>query len=237
VSNVLGIVNPVEKITKLASANSIPVLVDAAQSVGHMPVDVQSLSCDFLVASAHKMCGPGGIGFLYGKKEKLTQTEPLLLGGGMVDQVQSDTSIWSEIPARFEAGSPNLAGALGFAVAAAYIEGIGRHLIARREQELAATACEALSEIDGVIIYGPENNPYRSGILSFNIDGIHPHDIAQIAGEHGVAIRAGHHCCQPLMQHLNTSSTARASFSFYNNNNDIAALVMAIREAIKILGS
>jgi len=237
VSNVLGIVNPVEKITRLASVNSIPVLVDAAQSVGHMPVDVESLGCDFLVASAHKMCGPGGIGFLYGKKDKLTQTEPLLLGGGMVDQVKSDTSIWSEIPARFEAGSPNLAGALGFAVAAAYIEGIGRHLIARREQELAVTACEALSEIDGVIIYGPENNPYRSGILSFNIDGIHPHDIAQIAGEHGVAIRAGHHCCQPLMQHLNTSSTARASFSFYNNKDDIAALVMAIREAIKILGS
>jgi len=237
VSNVLGIVNPVEKITRLASANSIPVLVDAAQSVGHMPVDVQSLSCDFLVASAHKMCGPGGIGFLYGKMERLTQTEPLLLGGGMVDQVLSDTSIWSEIPARFEAGSPNLAGALGFAVAAAYIEGIGRHAIARREQELAVTAFEALSEIDGVTIYGPENNPYRSGILSFNIDGIHPHDIAQIAGEHGVAIRAGHHCCQPLMQHLNTSSTARASFSFYNNKDDIAALVMAVHEAKKILGS
>ena len=238
VSNVLGIVNPVEKITRLASANSIPVLVDAAQSVGHMPVDIESLSCDFLVASAHKMCGPGGIGFLYGKMERLTQTEPLLLGGGMVDQVLSDTSIWSEIPARFfEAGSPNLAGALGFAVAAAYIEGIGRHPIARREQELATTAFEALSEIDGVTIYGPENNPVRSGILSFNIDGIHPHDIAQIAGERGVAIRAGHHCCQPLMQHLNTSSTARASFSFYNNQDDITALVMAVHETKKILGS
>ncbi len=237
VSNVLGIVNPVEKITRLASANSIPVLVDAAQSVGHMPVDVQSLGCDFLVASAHKMCGPGGIGFLYGKKERLTQTEPLLLGGGMVDQVLSDTSIWAEIPARFEAGSPNLAGAVGFAVAADYIEGIGRHSIAKREQELAITAFGALSEIDGVTIYGPENSPYRSGILSFNIDGIHPHDIAQIAGEHGVAIRAGHHCCQPLMQHLNTSSTARASFSFYNNKDDIAALVMAVHETKKILGS
>jgi cysteine desulfurase/selenocysteine lyase len=236
VSNVLGIVNPVEKIIRLASANSIPVLVDAAQSVGHMPVDVQSLGCDFLVASAHKMCGPGGIGFLYGKMDRLTQTEPLLLGGGMVDQVLSDTSIWSEIPARFEAGSPNLAGALGFAVAATYIEGIGRHPIAKREQELAVTAFEALSEIDGVTIYGPENSPCRSGILSFNIDGIHPHDIAQIAGEHGVAIRAGHHCCQPLMQHLNTSSTARASFSFYNNKDDIAALVMAVRETKKMLG-
>jgi len=237
VSNVLGIVNPVEKITQLASVNSIPVLIDAAQSVGHMPVDVESLGCDFLVASAHKMCGPGGIGFLYGKKERLTQTEPLLLGGGMVDQVLSDTSIWAEIPARFEAGSPNLAGAVGFAVAADYIEGIGRHSIEKREQELVITAFEALSEIDGVTIYGPENSPYRSGILSFNIDGIHPHDIAQIAGERGVAIRAGHHCCQPLMQHLNTSSTARASFSFYNNKDDIAALVMAVHETKRILGS
>ena len=237
VSNVLGIINPIEKISSLASANSIPVLVDAAQSVGHMPVDVQALGCDFLVASAHKMCGPGGIGFLYGKKERLIQTEPLLLGGGMVDQVQSETSTWSEIPARFEAGSPNLAGALGFAAAANYIEGIGRHSIEKREQELAITTFEALSEIDGVTIYGPENGTCRTGILAFNIDGIHAHDIAQIAGEQGVAIRAGHHCCQPLMRHLNTSSTARASFSFYNNKNDITALVKAVHETIKILGN
>jgi cysteine desulfurase/selenocysteine lyase len=242
VSNVLGIVNPVEKIIELASHNSIPVLVDAAQSVGHMPVDVQALNCDFLAASAHKMCGPGGIGLLYGKKERLAQMEPLLLGGGMVDQVGSDdqvpgeTSIWSDIPARFEAGSPNLAGALGFAVAADYLQGIGRQAIEKWERELAATAFDALSGIDDVTLYGPENSENRSGILSFNIDGIHPHDIAQIAGEQGVAIRAGHHCCQPLMQHLNTSSTARASFSFYNNKEDIAALVMAIHETKKILG-
>jgi len=236
VSNVLGIVNPVEKIIHLAAQKSIPVLIDAAQSVGHMPVDVQALKCDFLVASAHKMCGPGGIGLLYGKKQRLAQTEPLLLGGGMVDLVQSETSLWSEIPARFEAGSPNLAGALGFAVAADYIQGIGRQAIEKRERELAAIAFEVLSEIGGVGIYGPENSEYRSGILSFHIDGIHPHDIAQIAGEHGVAIRAGHHCCQPLMQHLNTSSTARASFSFYNNEEDIAALVMAIQQTKKVLG-
>jgi cysteine desulfurase/selenocysteine lyase len=235
-SNVLGIVNPIEKITSLASHNSIPVLVDAAQSVGHMPVDVQALDCDFLVASAHKMCGPGGIGLLYGKKERLTQMEPLLLGGGMVDQVQNETSSWSDIPARFEAGSPNLAGAMGFAVAADYIQGIGRRHIEKWVRELAVTAFEVLSEIGGVTIYGPEYSQYRSGILSFNIDGIHPHDIAQIVGEHGVAIRAGHHCCQPLMQHLNTSSTARASFSFYNNKEDIAALARAIHQTKKIMG-
>jgi cysteine desulfurase/selenocysteine lyase len=242
VSNVLGNVNPVEKIIDLASHHSIPVLVDAAQSVGHMPVDVQSLNCDFLVASAHKMCGPGGIGLLYGKKERLAQTEPLLLGGGMVDQVGTvdqlpgEASLWSDIPARFEAGSPNLAGALGFAVAADYIQGIGRQAIEKWERELAVTAFETLSEIGGLTIYGPENSESRSGILSFNIDGIHPHDIAQIAGEQGVSIRAGHHCCQPLMQHLNISSTARASFSFYNNKEDIAALGMAIHETKKILG-
>ena len=245
VSNVLGIVNPLEKIIELAAHNSIPVLVDAAQSVGHMSVDVQALDCDFLVASAHKMCGPGGIGLLYGKKQRLARTEPLLLGGGMVDQVgmvgQDESSLWSEIPARFEAGSPNLAGALGFAVAADYIQGIGRQAIEKWERDLATTAYEALSGIEGVTLYGPalhgpESSESRSGILSFNIDGIHPHDIAQIAGEQGVAIRAGHHCCQPLMQHLDVSSTARASFSFYNNKEDIAALVMAIHQAKQILG-
>jgi cysteine desulfurase/selenocysteine lyase len=236
VSNVLGIVNPVEKVIKLASEKSIPVLIDAAQSVGHMPVDVQTLNCDFLVASAHKMCGPGGIGLLYGKKERLAQTEPLLLGGGMVDQVQKETCLWSDIPARFEAGSPNLAGALGFAVAADYIHEIGRQSIEKWEHKLGVAAFEALSEIDGITIYGPENSQIRSGILSFNIDGIHPHDIAQIAGEQNVAIRAGHHCCQPLMQHLNTSSTARASFSFYNNEEDIAALVKAIHQTKIVLG-
>ncbi len=236
VSNVLGIVNPITKITKLAALNAIPVLVDAAQSVGHMPVDVQSLGCDFLVASAHKMCGPGGIGLLYGKMERLAQMEPLLLGGGMVDQVQSETSVWTDIPARFEAGSPNLAGALGFAVAANYIRRIGRDQIMKREQELAGMAFEVLSGIDGLDIYGPANSRHRSGIVSFNIDAIHPHDIAQIAGERGVAIRAGHHCCQPLMQHLNISSTVRASFSFYNNEEDIEALVSAIHQTRKILG-
>jgi len=235
-SNVLGIINPVEKLIELAAQKSIPVLIDAAQSAGHIPVDVQALNCDFLVASAHKMCGPGGIGFLFAKMESRQQTEPLLLGGGMVDQVQSGTSLWTDIPARFEAGSPNLAGALGFAVAANYIQQIGRGRIMKREHELADTAFEVLSGIDGLSIYGPDSSQHRSGILSFNIDGIHSHDVAQIAGEQGVAIRAGHHCCQPLMQHLNTSSTARASFSFYNNEEDIAALASAIHETIKILG-
>jgi cysteine desulfurase/selenocysteine lyase len=236
VSNVLGVINPIQQIIALAAARSIPVLVDAAQSIGHMPIDVQTLDCDFLVASAHKMCGPTGIGLLYAKPERLAETEPLILGGGMVDEVQYDHSSWAEIPARFEAGSPNLAGALGFAAAASYLSAIGRSNIENRIRSLTQTAYETLTEIAGVTVYGSACSDNRSGILSFNIDGIHPHDISHIAGEQGVAIRAGHHCCQPLMQYLGISSTARASFSLYNNEQDIAALAQAIHQTIKILG-
>jgi cysteine desulfurase/selenocysteine lyase len=188
------------------------------------------------VASAHKMCGPTGIGLLYAKPERLAETEPLILGGGMVDEVQYDHSSWAEIPARFEAGSPNLAGALGFAAAASYLSAIGRSNIENRIRSLTQTAYETLTEIAGVTVYGSACSDNRSGILSFNIDGIHPHDISHIAGEQGVAIRAGHHCCQPLMQYLGISSTARASFSLYNNEQDIAALAQAIHQTIKILG-
>jgi cysteine desulfurase/selenocysteine lyase len=235
VSNVLGVVNPVADICARAARHSIPVLVDAAQSVGHMPVDVQSLGCDFLAASAHKMCGPGGIGLLYGRGERLAETEPALLGGGMVDQVRDDDSQWADIPARFEAGSPNLAGAVGFAAAADYLDAIGRQAIADRERELAGSAFDLLSAIDGIEFYPASRAAGRSGILSFNLEGVHPHDIAQIAGEHGVAIRAGHHCCQPLMRQLGVSSTARASFAFYNNDEDVAALAAALREAGSLL--
>lgn len=236
VSNVLGTINPIGEIVATAKQQNIPVLVDAAQSVGHMPLDVQDLDCDFLVASAHKMCGPTGIGFLYGKTDRLAATEPLLLGGGMVDEVNIDNSSWAEMPARFEAGSPNLAGAIGFAAAADYLRGIGLQAIEQRVKELARLAYEKLSSVDGIRLYGPGPGLDSSGILSFNIDGIHPHDLAQIAAEHGVAIRAGHHCCQPLMQRLGVSSTARASFNLYNNEQDIAALVAAIQDAKRILG-
>jgi len=235
VSNVLGTINPIREIVATAKQQNIPVLVDAAQSVGHMPLDVQNLDCDFLAASAHKMCGPSGIGFLYGKTDRLAATVPLLLGGGMVDQVNIDNSSWAEVPARFEAGSPNLAGAIGFAAAADYLRGIGLRAIERRVKELALLAYEKLSRVNGIRLHGPGPGLDSSGILSFNIDGIHPHDLAQIAAEHGVAIRAGHHCCQPLMQQLGVSSTARASFNLYNNEQDIAALVAAIQDAKRIL--
>ena len=197
---------------------------------------MQDLDCDFLVASAHKMCGPTGIGFLYGKDDRLAETEPLLLGGGMVDEVNIDSSSWADIPARFEAGSPNLAGAVGFASAADYLHGIGLRAIEQRVGELALLARERLSNVGGIRLYGPEPGPQRSGIIAFNIDDIHPHDVAHIAAEHGVAIRAGHHCCQPLMQHLGVSSTARASFNLYNDEQDIAALERAMLDARRILG-
>jgi cysteine desulfurase/selenocysteine lyase len=181
------------------------------------------------------MCGPTGIGFLYAKAERLTEMAPLLLGGGMVDQVDADSSTWAGVPARFEAGSPDLAGALGFAAAADYLQRIGRRQIATRVKALTAIACETLAGIPEVTLYGPVydtgNDDNRSGILSFNVNRIHPHDLAHVAGEQGVAIRAGHHCCQPLMRHLGVSSTARASFNFYNNEQDIAALREVIIEA------
>lgn len=237
VSNVLGVINPISQLIDQARQHSIPVLVDAAQTVGHMPVDVQALDCDFLVASAHKMYGPTGIGFLYAKLERLQETEPLLLGGGMVDQVNMDASDWADIPSRFEAGSPNLAGAIGFATAAEYLLEIGFDAIDNHQKALIDFSFEALSEIDGIEIYGPPQHIQRAGIFSFNIAGLHSHDIAHIAAEHGVAIRAGHHCCQPLMQHLGIAATARASIGLYNNEQDILALVMAVENAKKILST
>ena len=236
ISNVLGVINPIEDIIATANQHSIPVLIDAAQSVGHVPLDVQALNCDFLVASAHKMCGPTGVGFLYAKQARLLETEPLLLGGGMVDEVSIDGSSWADIPQRFEAGSPNLAGVLGFAAAATYLHSIGREHIEARIRELTQSAAASLLDVDGMTVYGPDRGDDRAGILSFNIDNIHPHDLAHIAGEQEVAIQAGHHCCQPLMSHLNVTSTARASFSFYSNESDILALKESILEAKRVFG-
>lgn len=236
VSNVLGTINPLAQLTEQAHAHDIPVLVDAAQAVAHIPIDVQTLGCDFLVASAHKMCGPGGIGFLYGTQERLEETSPLMLGGGMVDHVGDGHSSWAPVPARFEAGSPHFAGALGFSAAADYLAGIGLPAIELRVRELTTQASEALSSIEGVTLYGKPGSSVHAGVVSFNLQHVHPHDVAQIAGESGVAIRAGHHCCQPLMQRLGVASTARASFSFYNNEDDILALVDAVQAARKIFG-
>lgn len=231
VSNVLGVINPIKEICAKASEQGIAVMVDAAQSVGHLPVDVIELDCDFLSFSAHKMFGPTGIGALYGKAERLAEMEPLLLGGGMVDNVNDGVSSWMPYPAKFEAGSQNLADALGFAAAVNWLEKTGMDIMHAHVTDLTQYALDSLSKLNNIDIYGPANAEQRAGIISFNLKNVHPHDVAQIAGERGVAIRAGHHCCQPLMHELAVAATARASFAPYNSLHDIDALLDAIHEA------
>lgn len=234
VSNVLGIINPVRELIRRAAQEGIPVLLDGAQSVGHMPLSVRELGCDFLVFSAHKMFGPTGIGALYARDERLAEMEPLLLGGGMVDRVGDDKSTWVSGPSRFEAGSPNLAGAVGLAGAVRYIQEIGLEVIFEHSKQLVAYAMEHLCRLRDIQLFGPGWGSQRTGILSFVVRDVHPHDIAQVAAEHGVAIRAGHHCCQPLMRHLGVVATARVSFGPYNQPEDIDALIGAIDEAHRI---
>ena len=231
VSNVLGVINPVKEICSKATEQGIAVMVDAAQSVGHIPVDVTDLDCDFLSFSSHKMFGPTGIGALYGKAERLSEMEPLLLGGGMVDSVNESDCTWMPYPAKFEAGSQNMADAVGFAAAVDWINETGMDVMHDHVTDLTQYALDSLSKLNSIEIYGPRNAEQRGGIVSFNLTDVHPHDVGQIAGERGVAIRAGHHCCQPLMQHLGVAATARASFAPYNSHNDIDALVDAIHEA------
>ena len=235
VSNVLGFANPVQAICAEAAAQGIPVLVDAAQSVAHHAVDVNDLDCDFLAFSAHKMYGPGGIGALYAKPVRLEEMEPLLLGGGMVDEVTLDAASWAAYPARFEAGSPNLADAVGFAAAVDYLSRLGRDAVHRHVSALTRQALDALTGVKGLGLL-PRPGVDAAGIVSFSLDGVHPHDVAQIAGEQGVALRAGHHCCQPLMQHLGLAASVRASFAVYNSEADIDALLQAIAQAQGLFG-
>jgi cysteine desulfurase/selenocysteine lyase len=233
VSNVLGIENPVQAVCARASAEGIPVLVDAAQSVAHTRVDATALGCDFLAFSAHKMYGPTGIGALYAKPARLEEMEPLQVGGGMVDQVTLAAASWAKSPQRFEAGSPNLAGAAGFAAAVEYLTGLGMDAIHAHVSRLTRQAVAALAEVPGLRLI-PERSVERSAIVSFVIDGVHPHDLAQVAGEQGVALRAGHHCCQPLMRHLGVAATTRASVAVYNSAADIEALLRAIDTARRL---
>jgi len=237
VSNVLGVENPLRELCATAHAHDIPVLVDAAQGVSHLPLDVNELGCDFLACSAHKMYGPSGIGLLYGRAERLQKMAPLLLGGGMVDEVGEGVarSRWAGTPARFEAGSPNLAGAVAFAAAADYLQGLDLNRVRTHLRSLTAAATEALAQLPGLRVLPPTGVP-RSAILSFTLDGVHPHDLAQVAGEQGVAIRAGHHCAQPLMRSLGLVATARASFGIYNDTDDVVALVRAVDSARRLFG-
>jgi len=231
VSNVLGTMNPIKEITQIAHEHGAIMVVDGAQAAPHMRIDVQDLDCDFFAFSGHKMCGPTGIGVLYGKKELLDQMEPVEFGGEMIDFVGLYDSTWKELPWKFEGGTPIIAGAVGLAAAIDFLEEIGLDEIEKHEHQLAEYAMERMSEIEGLSIYGPKDPGKRAGIVTFNLNDVHPHDVATVLDMNGIAVRAGHHCAQPLMKWLQVTATARASFYVYNSEEDIDRLVTGLRTA------
>lgn len=232
VSNVLGTVNPVKEMIALAHQQGIPVLVDGAQGVPHMKVDVQDLDCDFYAFSGHKMCGPTGIGILYGKTSVLEKMRPFEGGGDMILSVTLEKTTYNALPYKFEAGTPPIAAAIGLGAAVDYLEAVGTDAIEAHERQLIDYATQAVSAVDGVRIYGTA--PEKAGVLSFNIKGVHAHDVGTILNDDGVAVRTGHHCAQPLMQRFGVPATARASFYLYNTIEEIDQLVSAIRRVQKI---
>ncbi len=233
-SNVLGTIISLEQIIARARQNGALVLVDGAQSVPSMRMDVQKLDCDFLVFSAHKMLGPTGVGVLYGKKALLEAMPPFLFGGDMIKEVHQTETTWNELPWKFEAGTPNIADVIAFGKALEYLDGIGFENILRHEQHLLAYVREKLAKLPGIIFYGPEDTTAAGGILSFNIPGVHAHDVAAVLNEEGVAIRAGHHCAQPLMEALLVPATARLSFYVYNDEADIDRTFAALQKVYSI---
>ncbi|MFN3763287.1 MAG: cysteine desulfurase [Anaerolineae bacterium] len=234
-SNVLGTINPVQEIIRKAHAVGAVVLVDAAQAVPHMPVDVQALDCDFLAFSGHKMCGPTGIGVLYGKEALLEAMPPFLSGGDMIRKVEWESATWNRLPWKFEAGTPAFVEGIGLGAAVDYLTGIGMEAIAEHERELTAYAMERLSALEGLTIVGPPAHQ-RGGVIAFTFRGIHPHDVAHMLDMEGVAVRAGHHCAQPLHRRLGLTATVRASFYLYNTPEEVDYLAQALERVGKILG-
>jgi cysteine desulfurase/selenocysteine lyase len=233
VSNSLGTINQTDRLVAWAHDQGAIFVCDAAQAAPHMALDVQALGVDFLAISGHKMCGPSGVGALWGRSELLLAMEPFLTGGHMISSVRFDRTTWGELPHKFEAGTAPMAEAVGFGAAIDYLEGVGFDAIEAHEHELAAYALGRLGEVDGITLYGPPADR-RAGIVSFNIDRIHPHDVAQILDMQGVAIRAGHHCCQPLMQKLGVAATNRASFYLYTVQEEIDQLVEGLHTVHKV---
>ena len=233
VSNSLGTINPIERLSSWAHDQGAIMVVDAAQGAPHRRIDVQSLGCDFLAFSSHKMCGPTSVGALWGRGELLEAMEPFNLGGHMIRSVRFEETTWGEIPAKFEAGTQPIAEAVGFGAAVDYLTEVGLELIERHEHELAAYALDRLGEIPGVTLYGPPADR-RAGIVSFNVDGIHPHDVSQVLDWEGIAIRAGHHCCQPLMRKLGVTATNRASFYLYTVPDEIDRLVDGLHKVKQV---
>lgn len=225
VSNVLGVINPIKEIAKIAHDNGAVMVVDGAQGAPHLNIDVQDLDCDFLGFSGHKMCAPTGIGVLYGKKHLLENMEPVEFGGEMIDFVGLYESTWKELPWKFEGGTPIIAGAIGLGAAIDFLQEVGLDNILKHEHKLTAYTLEKMSTIEGLTIYGPKEAEKRAGVVTFNLSDVHPHDVATVLDAEGIAVRAGHHCAQPLMKWLNVSATARASFYLYNTEEDIDKLV------------
>lgn len=237
VSNALGTIHPVVEIARLAHEAGALYLVDGAQAAPQLPVDVRAIGCDFYALSGHKMCGPTGIGVLWGRKEILDAMPPYQGGGEMIDEVRIERSTYARVPYRFEAGTPDIAGAIGLGAAVDFLNEIGMQAVHAHEQQMAQAAVERLSsEVPQVKLFGPGADVSRGGVVSFTLADIHPHDLATILDHEGVAIRAGHHCCQPLMRRLGVAATARASFYLYNTDDDLDALVRALHRAGEIFG-
>ena len=232
-SNVLGTIVPLEKIVKRAHSVGAVVVLDACQSAPHFAIDVKTLGVDFLAFSGHKALGPTGIGILWGRSEYLNQMEPFLTGGSMIESVTMTEAKWAQSPKRFEAGVPNMAQAVALAAAIGYLNNLGMDNVAKHEKELTAYALNKFSELKNVDVIGPKNNVDRGSVLSFTIDGIHPHDVGQVLDQYGVAVRTGHHCAWPLMKKLGLVGTTRASFYVYNDEADVDALVDAVLQAQK----
>jgi len=236
VSNSLGTINDVAAISRDAHTVGATVVIDAAQSAPHLPIDVQAIDCDFLALSGHKMLGPLGSGVLYGKLALLEAMPPYMGGGGMIRKVQIERSTYADVPARFEAGTPAVADAVGLGAAVEYLQRIGPEQIQAHEKELASYAIAQLDEIGGLTIYGPSDPAQHSGVVSFSVDGIHPHDVAALLDEDSVAVRAGHHCNQPLMDRLGVVATTRASFYLYNTRDDVDRLAEGLLRARSVFG-
>ena len=232
-SNVLGRVNPIREIAKLAHEKNAVILVDGAQSTPHIPVDVKELDADFFAFSGHKLYGPMGIGVLYGKERLLDEMPPFLSGGEMIESVTRESAVYAELPHRFEAGTVNASGAVGLKAAIEYVNGIGFDTIQKLESEITAYTFERMKNIEGINIIGSQNAADHGGIITFTVDDVHPHDVSEILSSDGIAVRAGHHCAQPLLKHLGCRSTVRASFSFYNTKEDadkFLSSLAAVRE-------
>ena len=235
-SNVLGTINPIKEIAAIAHRYGAVVLVDGAQSVPHMPVDVRDLDCDFLAFSSHKMLGPTGVGILYGKRDLLNAMDPFLGGGEMIMKVSYESSTYAALPNKFEAGTPNIADVIAFGAAIDYLEDIGMSAVREHEMAITQYAIDALSAVEGVTVYGPKDAHDKGGAVTFNYGEVHPHDLSQVLDQQGIAIRAGHHCAQPLMRRLGCVATARASFYIYNRNDEVDALVDGLGAADRIFG-